>query len=55
MPMQEAVNELSRLYRLKAEGKKVDTLIAEFEGKLFELCEDKVDAEKAYEKNNKVW
>ena len=31
--------ELARLYRLREEGKHVDSLIAELEAKLFELAE----------------
>jgi len=49
--LQEVVNELSRLYRLKAEGKKVETLITSLEQKLFCVCDKKMDTEKANEKN----
>jgi len=54
--MQEAINELSRLYRLKNEGKKVDTLIKRVEDLLFSYCEyseqEQLAAETADAKNN---
>ena len=49
--LQEVVNELSKLYRLKAEGQKVDTLITSLEPKLFCICDEKMDREKANEKD----
>jgi len=52
MELQEVVNELSKLYRLKAEGQKVDVLINELEAKLCPLCDEKMDAEKANEEDN---
>jgi len=37
MTKQEIINELYRLYRLKEEGKNVDSLIAELEAKLCDI------------------
>ena len=54
--VQETVNELSRLYRLKREGKKVDALIERLNELLKEYCilceQEQMDAEKTNEKNN---
>lgn len=44
---QELINELSKLYALQREGKKVKVLIQEYESKLFELCDEEMDAERA--------
>lgn len=41
---QEVINELSRLYRLQAEGKKVKSLIAKYEELLFRLTDDELDS-----------
>lgn len=43
---QELINELSRLYVLQNEGKKVRTLIQELEEKLIGICDDEIDLEK---------
>ena len=45
MDKQEIINELYRLYRLKEQGKDVDSLIAELEAKLCEACEKEIDKE----------
>ena len=42
---QEILNALSRLYRLQAEGKKVKSLIAQYEELLFRLTDDELDSE----------
>lgn len=39
MDKQQILDELARLYRLRDEGKKVDTLIAKLEQQLWELEE----------------
>lgn len=39
MTKQELINELARLYRLRDEGKNVDSLIVELEAQLCELIE----------------
>lgn len=43
--VQEIVDELYRLYRLRDEGKKVDDLIERLEERLERICEDNVDNE----------
>lgn len=45
MTIQEVVNELCKLYRLRDEGKNVEVLIREMEKELCELmgCEDEDD------------
>ena len=45
MSKQEIINELSKLYTLQREGKKVKVLINELEALLFELCDDEMDDE----------
>lgn len=47
---QGVINELSRLYRLQAEGKKVKSLIAQYEELLFRLTDDELDSEDDEEK-----
>lgn len=42
---QEVINELSQLYRLQAEGKKVKSLIAQYEELLFRLTDEELDSE----------
>ena len=43
MSKQEIINELSKLYALQREGKKVKALINEYEALLFEQCDDEMD------------
>ena len=43
MDKQQIINELSKLYRLKEEGKKVQPMINSLEAKLREVCEDELD------------
>jgi len=54
--LQEVINELYRLYRLRDEGKKVDTLIERLNELLKEYCmlyeQEQMDAKKTNEKNN---
>jgi hypothetical protein len=52
---QEVINELSKLYRLQQEGKKVGNLIQEYEALLCQVCDNELDAEKNDEKNTKGW
>ena len=47
---QDILNELSRLYRLQAEGKKVKSLIAQYEELLFSLTDDELDSDDDEEK-----
>jgi hypothetical protein len=51
MTKQEIINELSKLYRLQAEGKKVTKLIQEYEEKLCEAIVDELDTEEVDEAN----
>lgn len=50
---EELQNAIFRMQILKKEGYKVDSLIADLEKKLFELCNAEMDAEKVNEKDNK--
>lgn len=43
---QGVLNELARLYRLQAEGKKVKSLIAQYEELLSRLIDDEINSEK---------
>lgn len=43
----ELLNELSKLYTLQREGKKVKTLIRELELELWEKCDEELDAKEA--------
>lgn len=43
---EELLQELCRLYRLKAEGKHVDTLIADVEAKLFGAIDNDTESKK---------
>jgi hypothetical protein len=45
MNKQEIINELSRLYTLQREGKKVKSLIRQLEEELWEVCDDELDKE----------
>jgi len=49
---QEIINELSRLYRLQEEGKRVKSLINELENQLYE-SDYELDAEKTRKKDKK--
>lgn len=51
MTKQEIINELSKLYCLQKEGKKVKALINELEQQLWDECDDELDAKKVNEKN----
>ena len=51
MTKQEIINELSKLYRLQQEGKKVQRLIQEYEEKLCEAIDCELDAKEADEEN----
>lgn len=51
----EVLNELSKLYRLQEEGKKVKSLIAKLEELLFCLTDDELDAKEADEEDTKGW
>jgi predicted transcriptional regulator len=55
MTKQEIINELSKLYRLQEEGKKVGKLIQRFEMLLCQVCDDEMDTKKTDEKNPKGW
>lgn len=50
---EELINELSRLYRLRQEGIKVESLIRELEEKLWKECDKALDSEKTNAKNKK--
>jgi len=50
---QEIINELSKLYALQAEGKRVRVLIQQYEQRLCEVCDSELDEEKAHAKNPK--
>jgi len=50
---QEIINELSKLYILQREGKRVKTLIYDLEEKLCEICDDELDTKKVNETNPK--
>lgn len=50
----EVLNELSKLYILRQEGKKVDSLIARFEEALYRIIDDEVDEKKVDEEDKKV-
>jgi len=41
----EMLNELSKLYVLQREGKKVKSLIRQLEEELWEVCDDELDKE----------
>lgn len=47
----EILNELSKLYILKAEGKKVNVLIAEYEKLLYRLTDEELDSKEVDEEN----
>lgn len=51
MSRQEILNELSKLYVLQEQGKKVKTLIAEYEEMLYRLTDEELDSEEADEEN----
>lgn len=51
----EVLNELSKLYRLQEEGKKVKSLIAKYEELLSCLTDDELDAKEADEEDTKGW
>lgn len=53
MSKQEIINELSKLYCLQREGKKVKALIADLEQQLSDKCDEELDAKAADEKNQK--
>jgi hypothetical protein len=53
MMKSEVLNELSKLYILRQEGKKVDSLIARFEEALYRIIDDELDEKKADEKDKK--
>ncbi len=55
MTKQEVINELSRLYRLQEEGKKVKVLIRELEERLYQITDDELDAEEDDEADSKEW
>lgn len=48
---QELLNSLSRLYRLEEEGKKVSSLILEYEELLYRLTDDELDSEEVDEED----
>jgi predicted transcriptional regulator with HTH domain len=51
MNKQEIINELSKLYRLQEEGKKIKNLIQRYEALLCQVCDDELDTETIDEKN----
>lgn len=53
MSKQEILNELSKLYCLQKEGKKVKALINELEQQLWDKCDEELDAKKVDEENQK--
>ena len=53
MTKQEILNELARLYALQREGKKIKSLINVMEHKLWEECDEELDAEETDEENQK--
>jgi hypothetical protein len=51
MTKQEILNELSKLYTLQREGKKVKSLIRELEEKLMQVCDDELDSKEVDEED----
>ena len=52
MNSKEIINELSKLYRLRNEGKKVESIIKEYEALLYQKCREEMDAEKEKQTDN---